>query len=171
MNAERVSHTCINAPVCRIIQIKRKYFICCGFSTAPLEHLSDTVYDSPTKHERTGIPRLMGETSGSVSLNHKISIFKCTCMHMYEPVITVTTQYGSTELKDAKCHPSLGKLFTDLLSWKDEGYMQQNLIKKLGKVCNRKHEEYQGKRSGENEGNRRQASGSVKGGEHRASSA
>lgn len=50
---------------------------------------------------------------------------------MYEPAVTVTGQYGSTELGVATYQAVLGKLFTDSLSWKNEGYTEQNLIKKI----------------------------------------
>lgn len=44
------------------------------------------------------------------------------CLRMHEPAMTVTGQYGSTELWEATQQDALGKLFTDSLSWKNEGY-------------------------------------------------
>lgn len=42
---------------------------------------------------------------------------------MYEPAMTVTGQYGSTDLGGATDQAALGKLATDSLSWKN-GYMK-----------------------------------------------
>lgn len=41
-------------------------------------------------------------------------------LHMYEPAMTVTGQYGSSELGEATYQAAFGKLFTDSLSWKNE---------------------------------------------------
>lgn len=78
---------------------------------------------------------------------------------MYKSAITVTRHYGCTQLGDETYQVTLGKLFTDSVSWKSEGYMKQNQIKTLEEQYKRKDEKDQRKRSGEDEGNRRQAGG------------
>lgn len=60
--------------------------------------------------------------TGGVSLNHRTSsLYIHTHLHMYEPFMTVTGQYGSTELRDPTCQAVLREIihwFTEQEKWR-----------------------------------------------------